>query len=154
MSVLCGLARVHTVDRTWHGTHAFCPVEPVWEGEPTLCPGETLLGWCTMAGAISAFSAFGESPGAPSIRPSKDWEEIRLKEMCAVCSFWWVLHSFLVKYCAWKTRIYGQHSSYKQSNCTLWRNDFAMTGELSWLPCPHHVVLRAADVGRGRSVPG
>lgn len=77
-----------------------------------------------------------------------DWEK------CNVSSFWWVLHSFLVKYCAWKTRIYGQHSSYKQSNCTLWRNYLAMTGgRLPWLPFPHHVVPATAYVELGSSVP-
>lgn len=77
-----------------------------------------------------------------------DWEK------CNVSSFWWVLHSFLVKYCAWKTRIYGQHSSYKQSDCTLWRNHLAMTGgRLPWLPSPSHVVLAAAYVEASSAVP-
>lgn len=64
-SVLCGLARVHTVDRTWHGAHAFCPVESVREGEPTLCPGETVLGWCTHGwGDLHLFRFWGE-PWSP-----------------------------------------------------------------------------------------
>lgn len=42
-----------------------------------------------------------------------------------------------MKYCAWKTKIYGQHSSHKQSDCTLWKNYLVMTGgRLPWRP-PH-----------------
>lgn len=60
-----------------------------------------------------------------------DWGALRF--------LWWVLHSFLVKYCAWKTRIYGQHSSHKQSDCTLWKNYLVMTwGEVAMVtPRPH-----------------
>lgn len=61
-----------------------------------------------------------QAPGgqeSPAILFTNDWEEVWLtgKENCGVSSFWWVLHSFLVKYCTWKTRIYGQHSSYKRA---------------------------------------
>ena len=39
--------------------------------------------------------------------------------------------------CARKSRMYGQHSSYKQSDCALWESYLAKTGErLPWLPAP------------------
>lgn len=63
-------------------------------------------------------------------------------EMCTVCSFWWALHSFLVKSCAWKTRIYGQHPSYEQSNCTLCRDYLARTAGVAMVTLPPPPPMR------------
>ena len=65
------------------------------------------------------------------------------------------LHSFLVKSCAWKPRICGQHPSYEQSNCTLCRDYLAMTAGVAMvtLPAPIRAVPLAASVGRGSGVP-
>lgn len=85
----------------------------------------------------------------------RDGAEVWLTaENCPVCLFWWVLHSFLVKYCAWKTRIYGQHSSYKQSDCTWCKNYLAMTGEVAMVtltPPPRHVRSACCLRGTGQS---
>lgn len=112
-----------------------------------MCPVGTLL-WAVdrRPGSLCLLRVQGE-PGSPiHYAPPGPGRGLLDGEKCNVSSCWWGLHSFLVKYCAWKTRIYGQHSSYKQSNCTLWRNCFAtIGGRLPWLlPPPSACVVPAA----------
>lgn len=121
-----------------------------------MCPVGTLL-WAVdrRPGSLCLLRVQGE-PGSPiHYAPPGPGRGLLDGEKCNVSSCWWGLHSFLVKYCAWKTRIYGQHSSYKQSNCTLWRNCFAtIGGRLPWLLPPHPRPRGPSCCLRGTGQPG
>lgn len=124
--------------RVWHRAGALCLREVFSRKPPPCAPWGPCSGRWIGGRAAYASSGCRESQGAPSIMlPPGPGRGLLDGEKCNVSSCWWGLHSFLVKYCAWKTRIYGQHSSYKQSNCTLWRNCFVtIGGRLPWLLPP------------------